>query len=138
MTAFVVDASAMLAWCFEDEQPEDPLGLLRKLKLGGMAAPAHWPLELTNSILNGEKRGRVSRADGASFIEMVESLGVLIDAETPRRAWSAIVALARAEKLSTYDAAYLELAMRLRATLVSKDADLLKAAKRSSVPTLAL
>ena len=32
MTAYVVDASAMLAWCFDDEKPKDPLGLLRKLK----------------------------------------------------------------------------------------------------------
>lgn len=136
MSQFVIDASAMLAWCFEDEWPKDRIKLLRKLVDGGMAAPAHWPLELTNTIWNGEQRGRLTVADARVFIQTVESLGVAIDTETPRRSWSDILALARAEKLTTYDAAYLELAMRLRATLVSKDVDLLKAAKRCSVATL--
>lgn len=138
MTAYVIDASAMLAWCFDDEKPQDPLGMLRKLKQGGMVAPAHWPLELTNIVWNGEKKGRIAAADARSFISLVESLGVAIDFETPRRAWSDVLALARAEGLTTYDAAYLELAMRLRATLVSKDSDLLKAATGSGVKTLAL
>ncbi|OQW60949.1 MAG: hypothetical protein A4S17_02255 [Proteobacteria bacterium HN_bin10] len=138
MTAYVIDASAMLAWCFDDEQPKNPLGLLRKLRQGGLAAPVHWPLELTNIVCNSEKKGRITPADARSFVQLVESLGVAIDFETPRRAWSDIIALARAEKLTTYDAAYLELAMRMRATLVSKDDDLLKAAKRNSVSTLAL
>lgn len=136
MTGFVIDASAMLAWCFDDEQPKDALGLLRKLKKGGMVAPAHWPLELTNIIWNSEKRGRINAADAKSFLQLVECLGVDIDLETPRRAWSDVLALARAEGLTTYDAAYLELAVRLRVTLVSKDASLLKAAKRLSVATL--
>ncbi|MBY0563083.1 MAG: type II toxin-antitoxin system VapC family toxin [Hyphomonadaceae bacterium] len=135
MTAFVIDASAMLAWCFDDEQPKDPLGLLQELKQGGMAAPVHWPLELTNIVWNAEKHGRISAADAKSFIQLVESLGVGIDFETPRRAWSDVLSLARTEKLTTYDAAYLELAVRLNATLVSKDATLLRAAKRMSVRT---
>lgn len=138
MTAYVVDASAMLAWCFSDEQPKDPLGVLRELQQAGMAAPAHWPLELTNVIWNSERRGRINTADACSFIQMVEGLRVTIDFETPRRAWSEILALARAEKLTTYDAAYLELAMRLRATLVSKDVDLLRAAKHCGVRTMAI
>jgi predicted nucleic acid-binding protein len=136
VTAFVIDASAMLAWCFDDEQPREPLGLLRKLKQGGMAAPSHWPLELTNIVWNGEKRNRITSADSASFIQMVASLGVVLDVETPRRAWGDILALARAEKLTTYDAAYLELGLRLGATLVSKDADLLRAAKRRGLSTI--
>ena len=138
MTAYVIDASAMLAWCFADEQPNDPLGLLRELKQGGMAAPVHWPLELTNIIWNSEKRGRINVADARSFIQMVEGLSVTIDFETPRRAWSDIIALARTEKLTSYDAAYLELALRLRATLVSKDAALLRAAKRNTLQTLSV
>lgn len=136
MTAFVIDASAMLAWCFADEQPKDAAALLRKLQQGGMAAPAHWSLELTNIIWNSERRGRINLADAATFLQTVAALDVAIDPETPRRAWSDTLALARAQDLTTYDAAYLELAIRLRATLVSKDAALLKAAKRCSVQTL--
>lgn len=128
----------MLAWCFEDERPKNHQALLKRLVAGGMSAPAHWPLELSNIIWNGERRGRLSSADAARFIVTVESLRVSIDFETPRRAWSDILALARADGLTAYDAAYLELAVRRQATLVSKDADLLKAAKHRGVATLSV
>ncbi len=136
MTAFVVDASALLAWCFQDEWPNDRAKLMDRLVDGGMAAPAHLPLEITNIVWESERRRRISEADALDFIDTVEDLGVRIDSETPRRAWRDIYPLARAEKLTTYDAAYLELAMRIKATLVSKDTDLVRAAKRRGVPTL--
>jgi predicted nucleic acid-binding protein len=104
---------------------------------GGMAAPAHWPLEVTNILWEGERRRRISPGDATDFIETIEELGVKIDAETSRRAWRDIHLLAREEKLTTYDAAYLELAMRVNAALVSKDAELLKAAKRRGVSIIA-
>lgn len=126
----------MLAWCFDDEWPKDREKLLRRLVAGGMAAPSHWPLELTNIIWSSERRGRLKLADAQSFLYTAENLGVVIDGETPRRAWANILGLARSEKLTTYDAADLELAIRLSATLVSKDEELLAAAKRCSVSTL--
>jgi hypothetical protein len=61
-----------------------------------------------------------------------------IDAETSDRAWVEIRALAMLEGLTAYDAAYLGLAMRRNAKLVSKDADLLSAARRRKVPILDL
>lgn len=133
---FVIDASAMLAWCFDDERPRGADALLEKLVQGGMMAPAHWPLELANIIWNSEIKKRLSMADAQSFLQVVESLSIVIDSETPRRAWNDILRLARSEKLTVYDAAYLELALRKRATLVSKDRELLAAAKRCSVPTI--
>ncbi len=103
-----------------------------------MAAPAHWSLEVANILWNGERRRRISAGDAADFIATLEDLAVVMDTETSRRAWSDTYALAREEKLTTYDAAYLELALRLQATLVSKDADLLRAAKRRGVPTISV
>ena len=41
-----------------------------------------------------------------------------------RRALLAVCSISRAERLTPYDAAYLELAMRLGIPLASKDADL--------------
>jgi len=136
VSAFVIDASAILAWCFEDEWPKDRAALMDRLLEGGMAAPAHWPLEVTNILWEGERRRRITVADAVDFIETVEDLGVRIDSETPRRAGRDIYPLAREEKLTTYDAAYLELALRLDAALVSKDMELLRAAKRRGVSTI--
>lgn len=52
------------------------------------------------------------------------------------RAWRDILGLARAEGLTTYDAAYLELAIRLNVPLLTKDIDLIGAAKRRGVIAL--
>ncbi|KAF0182007.1 MAG: hypothetical protein FD124_2994 [Alphaproteobacteria bacterium] len=138
MTGFVVDASAMLAWCFEDERPKDSDRVLDRLMEGGMAAPAHWPLEIANILWQGERRRRITAADADAFVETVSELGIEIDLETAQRAWREARALTREHKLTSYDAAYLELALRLKATLVSKDADLLRAARRAGVPVLNL
>ncbi|MES1158364.1 MAG: type II toxin-antitoxin system VapC family toxin [Terricaulis silvestris] len=135
---YVIDASAILAWCFEDERPKNADAILKKLVAAGLSAPAHWPLEITNILWQAEQRGRISGADAAAFVALLQSLGVAIDGQTPRRAWAETRAIAREEKLTTYDAAYLELAMRQQSGLVSKDADLLKAAKRRGVATLNL
>lgn len=133
---FVIDASAILAWCFEDEWPRDRDKLMDRLLEGGMIAPSHWPLEVANSLWESERRRRISAADATDFIETVDDLGVRIDVETPRRAWGDIYQLARDDKLTTYDAAYLELALRMDGTLVSKDTDLVRAAKKRGVQTI--
>lgn len=132
----VVDASAMLCWCFSDERPKDADKILQQLVADGMVAPQHWPLELTNILRIAERRGRISNADAIAFIRLIGSLTIEIDAETARRAWVEVRAIAEADNLTTYDAAYLELALRRQGRLVSKDADLLRAAAGRSVPVL--
>ena len=52
------------------------------------------------------------------------------------RAFGKVLDLAREERLTAYDAAYLELAMRLGVPLASKDADLCDAAQRLGVSVL--
>ncbi|OGS52411.1 MAG: hypothetical protein A3J40_11370 [Erythrobacter sp. RIFCSPHIGHO2_12_FULL_63_10] len=63
----------------------------------------------------------------------MERLPVAIDEETDARAWGATLDLARAEDLTLYDAAYLELAERRGWSLATCDAALTKAARRRGV-----
>ena len=67
---------------------------------------------------------------------MLETLAIVVDEETPSRALGSVLDLARAEQLTAYDAAYLELAIRLGVPLASKDADLCDAAERLGVSVL--
>lgn len=133
MTDYVIDASAILCWCFEDEAPRGAAALLKKLVESDVSAPAHWPLEVCNTLWVGERRKRISQTDADAFIALVGGLDVRIDHETGGLAWSVLRNIARAEGLTVYDAAYLELADRLGATLISKDDALLAAARRSGV-----
>lgn len=138
MTGFVVDCSVAVTWCFEDEATPASDGLLDRLGEEAAAAPAIWPLELGNVLVMAERRGRVSAAQIAEFLGLLHELPVVIDDETPQRALDEVLALARSEGLTTYDAAYLELAMRLGVPLATQDKELSRAAEKLGTPVLAV
>ncbi len=138
MTAFVVDCSVAVTWCFEDEATPASDGLLDRLGEESAAAPAIWSLELGNVLVMAERRGRIDAAQLAEFVALVRELPVTIDQETPQRALDEVLALARSEGLTTYDAAYLELAMRLGVPLATQDRELSRAAEKLGTPVLAV
>ena len=138
MTAFVIDCSVAVTWCFEDEATPASDGLLGRLGVESAAAPAIWPLELGNVLIMAERRGRLSATQVAEFVALVQDLPVAIDEETPQRALDEVLALARSEGLTTYDASYLELAMRLGVPLATQDKELRQAAENLGTPVLAV
>ena len=133
MTDFVLDASVALAWCFEDEHTISARQILARLTAERASVPATWPIEVANVLALAERRRRITPADSAEFINKLEDLAILVDGETSSRAFGRVLDLAREERLTAYDAAYLELAMRLGVPLASKDADLCDAAQRLGV-----
>jgi len=136
VTDFVFDASVALAWCFEDENTPSARQILARLREEAASVPATWPLEVANVLALAERRRRITPADSAEFIAKLEDVAILVDGETSSRAFGKILHLAREERLTAYDAAYLELAMRLGVPLASKDADLCNAAQRLGVSVL--
>jgi predicted nucleic acid-binding protein len=130
----VLDASIALSWCFKDEAAPATDALVVRARRDGAAVPSHWTLEVMNALLVAERRGRIAAREASAHVRTLEDLGVEVDAETDRRAGREIFALARAERLTIYDAAYLELAMRRGAVIATLDVDLAKAAKRVGVP----
>jgi len=133
MSAVVVDASVALAWCFEDEASPATDAVLDRVKDEGAIVPSLWHLELGNILLLAERRGRTIQGGIVARLELMGQLPIAIDAETTGRAWREILTLARAERLTTYDAAYLELAVRRDLPLATKDEALLGAARRIGV-----
>ena len=136
MTDFVLDASVALAWCFEDENTPSARQILARLTAEAASVPATWPIEVANVLALAERRRRITPADSAEFIAKLEDVAILVDGETSSRAFGKVLDLAREERLMAYDAAYLELAMRLGVPLASKDADLCNAAQRLGVSVL--
>ena len=136
MTELVIDASVALAWCFGDERTEATVSLLERLQTDAAAVPNLWHLEVANGLALAERRGRITRAESAELIALLERIEIVVDGETPVRAFTRVLDLAREERLTAYDASYLELAMRLGLPLASKDADLCDAAERLDVSVL--
>ena len=133
MSRFVVASSVALAWCFRDEATTETDLLLDQVRETTAAVPALWHLELANVLLQAEKRRRISAADTAACFRFIAALPISTDLETPARAWHETLLLARTEGLTSYDAAYLELALRLGSALLTLDAKLAEAARRHNV-----
>lgn len=125
---FVLDNSVTMSWCFPDENDSYAQDVLKALPGTAAAVPSLWPLEVANILLVGERRGRISQADTATFIGLLEGLPIRIDDETSEHAMKASLNLARAQNLSVYDASYLELALRRGLPIATLDAKLKAAA----------
>lgn len=128
MTAYVLDASIALAWCFADDATPATDALLDRLADEEAVAPALWRIEVANALAMAERRGRLSVAGLTRSVGLLQRLAVAIDLEGSERAFRELLDLARTERLTVYDAAYLELALRLGLPLASKDARLRTAA----------
>jgi predicted nucleic acid-binding protein len=132
--AFVLDCSVAVAWFFEDEIDAYATGVEDALAVATAVVPSLWPLEVGNALLMGERRKRTTEAKVSQFLGLLQALPISLDDETSTRAWSDVLQLARGHKLSTYDAAYLELAIRRALPLATIDEKLKKAATALGVP----
>lgn len=132
----VVDNSVVMAWCFVDEGREYADRILDKLVTAEILVPAIWPLEVGNVLLVAERRKRLTRADSIRFLSLLDNLPITVEQETPDRMLKEIFSLAREYTLSTYDASYLDLAMRKGLPLATLDEALIKAARKSKVEVL--
>ena len=61
---------------------------------------------------------------------------IQVDSETDGEVWSSTLSVAIRHQLTTYDAAYLELALRRELPLATLDADLRRAARREKTRLL--
>lgn len=136
MNRFVLDCSIAIAWLFEDEATAQTDDLLDKLTDGCAFVPNLWQLELGNVLVQAERRELITAAQISACLELVTRLPIVTDTETDSRAFREILILARTETLTTYDAAYLELAIRRGVPLATQDSKLVRAANRVKVQTL--
>jgi len=132
----VIDCSVTMAWCFEDER--SPLAdlVLERLTAEEAWVPSLWPVEVANVLLVAERRHRLSAADSTRFVELLRGLPIVVDEAAHARALGPVLATARELGLSAYDATYLELAMRLGATMATADDRLREACRTCGVPVL--
>lgn len=134
----VINSSVSLSWCFADEASPASDALFERVRDDGAVVPMLWHLEIANVLIQAEKRGRITAGDIATRLQLIADLPIATDYETATRAWREILAVARSERLTAYDAAYLELAMRRGLPLSSKDTALVRAARRVGVATFDL
>jgi len=130
---FILDASVALSWCFKDEHTIPTLALLDRLETSKAFVPGLWTLEVGNILLSASRKQRITYACATEFLNLLQELNIQIDEATAINGFHDIFLLAHSEKLTTYDAAYLELSMRMGLPLATRDDQLSAAATRVGV-----
>ena len=130
---FVLDASMTLSWAFEGESTPFTVAVLKCLESVHAVVPALWPFEVASVLCTAERRGRMDSAAQAAFLERLRLLPVAIEHRPATWLAQQILPLARTYRLSAYDAAYLELAIREGLPLATLDDDLRGAACAAGV-----
>jgi predicted nucleic acid-binding protein len=133
---FVIDNSIVMSWCFQDESSAYADAVLGKLTEWKAVVPSIWPLEVVNVLLVAERRKRLEQAESARFLTLLSQLPIVVAADRVERKMQEMLALGREQHLSSYDAAYLDLAMRQGVPIATLDKNLLAAANHVNVPAL--
>jgi len=132
LTAIVIDASACLAWVLPSQRTGAAMAFLKRISDETFLAPFIFQWETQNVLL------RLRRTQMLTETEYVEATVALTDYHIALgEPFSAdrLEPLARRERLSLFDTAYLALAIEEGVSLASRDRDLLAAAEHIGIET---
>ncbi|MEA2893937.1 MAG: hypothetical protein QOI05_4730 [Bradyrhizobium sp.] len=130
----VIDASIAACWCFRDEEdPRADTAFTVLQEESDVITPFLFWFEIRNAALLGVRRKRITEGEMAAFLSRLENM-IIGFAALPETA--AVFALAHRHRLSFYDAAYLELAMREGCALATLDEAIAKAARAEGTPLI--
>jgi len=132
--SFVLDCSVAMAWWFKDEQCAYSKSVLAHLDQARALVPFLWSMEVTNTIINGERRKRTDSNNTFEFLALLDTLNITYSPFMPSR--DELIRASRAYNLTSYDSLYLLLAMHERIPLATKDKGLMRACKISGVELL--
>jgi len=135
---FVLDNSVVMRWLLRDGSDER-LAYAEKVLLelsqqsSTALVPGIWALEVANVLVKAQAKLLVTEARSAAFVRLLQDMAITADPHTATYALSNTLQLARRFKLSSYDASYLELAMREGVPLATLDGDLRSAMLQTGV-----
>ena len=134
--SLVLDGSATLAWIYGDETTEPIRRVFDAVANHGAVVPSPWRLEVANSLTGAMRRGRIDMDFRREALADLGFLDISVDTYTDSRAWDASLELADRFRLTLYDAAYVELALRRRLPLATLDEEMRTAGAALGLPLL--
>lgn len=132
MTTVALDASVTMAWVLAETDVRAELAR-KTVESGRALVPRLWWFEVRNALIVNERRGRLSEPLTEQFLTELSRFAISLD-DTPSE--TRVMALARRHRLTVYDAAYLELALREHVPLATLDGPLAAAAGAEGVSLL--
>ena len=131
--SLVLDPSVVAGWYIGDESSQFTQAVRAAVAAEGAIVPGVWPYEIANMFVMAERRGRMSADDVALALETLAAMPIEVREGMPISAAPGLARLAREYRLSTYDASYLDTAIRTGSSLATLDRDVARAAEHAGI-----
>jgi predicted nucleic acid-binding protein len=131
LTAFVLDNSVTMRWCFENTAHPYADTVLETLTAGQAVVPVLWRYEVSAVLARAQRDGILPATKIDAFLAELQSFNISLDPDSAAYILNDVHRLAVIHRLTCYDAAYLELAMRRNLPLATLDAELIRACKNA-------
>jgi predicted nucleic acid-binding protein len=136
VAALVLDASVAISAALDEASADLARATLRRVAEAGALVPNLWHLEVGQALLVAERQDRIDTTRRQKAQTLLLDLPITVDPGTSTRAMRDTATLAADQRLSLYDAAYLELSRRCELPLATFDANLRRAATAIGVVLL--
>jgi predicted nucleic acid-binding protein len=133
--SFVIDNSVVSGWLLESQASAYSEAIAQRLQTEAAIAPPLLPLEYTNVLRTACKRQKLIAAQAQEMLAMLAELPISIDTTVPSPAQ--LFDLALRYDLTSYDALYLDLALRRSLPIATQDQALAHAAMVAGVGVVA-
>ncbi|OIN93762.1 MAG: hypothetical protein AUJ20_03010 [Comamonadaceae bacterium CG1_02_60_18] len=134
--SFVLDNSVVTGWYLSDQASDYTDAISLRLQTDKALVPPLWQMELANVLKTACTRGKLQLNQARQILNVLGELPIEVDSSAlPSQ--RQLFELAMRYGLSSYDAAYLELAMRRGLPLATRDEQLRLAAHAAGVAVVA-
>jgi predicted nucleic acid-binding protein len=138
VTAFVLDNSVTMRWCFDGGNNAYADNVLETLvaTVGEARVPVLWRYEVSAVLARAQKIGVLTAERVTDFLGTLEALNIVMDPHGVDRILTDVHRLAVSYRLTSYDATYLELALRENISIATLDEELRAACRATQVTIL--
>lgn len=136
MTVFVLDNSVTMRWCFQNAAHPYADGVLQQLAIGAAIVPVLWRYEVSAVLAKSQRDGILTALRVDEFLATLNNLNITVDPDSSDRILTDVHRMAVTHRLTSYDASYLELALRKNLPLATLDNELIAAGKAAGVALL--
>lgn len=135
--SWVMDCSVGFSWVHPAQASPDTERLLEEVENGAApVVPILWFAEIANTLLVLQRRGKMAAMDRKKAMETLSRFTLIVDEEAGKAAFGSTSDLAENFDLTIYDATYLEIALRRKLPLATRDGALQAAARKAGVKVL--
>jgi predicted nucleic acid-binding protein len=132
----VLDASLAIEWLLGEKPQSVSTNAYQALLNEHLLVPAHWPLEIANTLRPDLRDRKISINDFKYIMERLDRLDINVQQPLDLDEIGPLTDFSVAHQLTSYDAVYVQLALQNDATLATLDRAMRAAATKLNIPLL--